>query len=275
MESLSRAEWPDEGPSRRAVAHRSAELESALYRLHNEIRGAINAADNQHRPSNNAEERLEPVEEESEWTGATLDPPPDIDALNATASEFEIPWVWNEGMPPQLSAIFTASLDAGYSPDSDMESINFTETNSTNLELAQDMSFNGAGSSADRTVIETESTRASLGKDLTSENSGLSLDRAHKESDEWKFVQLAFKLTAKIKNWKSDPLPDIQEDSNLSRDRTGGEESGHMKRDNTVEFDTRSFALRSRVSLNSSSTYYTAPSGIGNKEKVQLNRFHM
>jgi hypothetical protein len=97
------------------------EVESVLYHLGQEVLAAITAAENNYRPSDNVEERLEPVEEESEWAEAPFDPPSDIDALNATASEFEIPWVWNEGMPPQLSAIFIATLDAESSDDSDME----------------------------------------------------------------------------------------------------------------------------------------------------------
>lgn len=281
MEPFSRTEWSDEGPSRGAVAHRSAddpyvEVESVLYHLRQELRAAIIAAENRSRPLENVEERLEPVEEEeeSEWAEAPIDPPPDIDALNATASEFEIPWVWNEGMPPQLSAIFTATVDAESSEDSDMEFDDVTETSSTNTELAQDVTSIDAGSSVDR-KIGAGSTSAVPSGDLASENSGSSLERAHKESYEWKFLQFAFRMITKTKNRKADPLPDIQEDSNPSTDRTSGEETEHINHDKAVEFDTRSFALRSRVSLNSSSTYYTAPSGIGAMERVQLNRLYV
>jgi hypothetical protein len=149
-----------------------------------------------------------------------------------------------------------------------------TETSSTNTELAQDVTSIDAGLLVDRT-IGARSTSAVSSRDLASENSGSSLERVHKESYEWKFLQLAFKMITKPKNRKADPLPDIQEESDPSTDRTGGEESEHINRDKAVEFDTRSFALRSRVSLNSSSTYYTAPSGIGTIERVQLNRVYV
>jgi hypothetical protein len=90
MEPFSQTEWSDEGRSRGVVTHGSAddlyvEVESVLYHLRQEVLAAITTAENNYRPSDNVEERLEPVEEESEWAEAPFDPPSDIDALNATA----------------------------------------------------------------------------------------------------------------------------------------------------------------------------------------------
>ena len=77
--------------------------------------------------------------------------------------------------------------------------------------------------------------RAVSSRDFASKNSGSFLESGHKESYEWKFLPFASKMITETKNWKANPLLDIQKYSNPSTDRTGGDEREHINRNMAVE----------------------------------------